>query len=92
MMRKWLVVTALGALLTIGVVVIGCQSSGSKAAPRAAAPAGRGETRAPAAAPASTRPTATAKAVYTCPMHPQVRVTKPGACPQCGMDLVARQP
>ena len=25
--------------------------------------------------------------VYTCPMHPQVRQTKPGACPICGMGL-----
>lgn len=26
-------------------------------------------------------------AVYTCPMHPEVRQTKPGACPLCGMGL-----
>ena len=25
---------------------------------------------------------------YTCPMHPQVHMDKPGACPICGMDLV----
>lgn len=25
--------------------------------------------------------------VYTCPMHPQVRQTKPGSCPICGMGL-----
>ncbi|MBI1365711.1 MAG: heavy metal translocating P-type ATPase [Alphaproteobacteria bacterium] len=25
--------------------------------------------------------------VYTCPMHPQVRRTKPGSCPLCGMAL-----
>ncbi len=25
--------------------------------------------------------------VYTCPMHPQVRETKPGGCPICGMAL-----
>lgn len=25
--------------------------------------------------------------VYTCPMHPSVRQTKPGACPLCGMAL-----
>jgi len=28
-----------------------------------------------------------AGAVYTCPMHPQVRQTKPGSCPICGMGL-----
>jgi P-type Cu+ transporter len=26
-------------------------------------------------------------AVYTCPMHPEVRQTKPGSCPLCGMGL-----
>lgn len=25
--------------------------------------------------------------VYTCPMHPEVRQTKPGSCPLCGMGL-----
>lgn len=25
--------------------------------------------------------------IYTCPMHPEVRQTKPGACPKCGMAL-----
>ena len=27
-------------------------------------------------------------AVYTCPMHPEVRSPDPGRCPQCGMKLV----
>jgi uncharacterized membrane protein YraQ (UPF0718 family) len=27
-------------------------------------------------------------AMYTCPMHPEVRSTTPGRCPKCGMDLV----
>ncbi|MEK7112955.1 MAG: heavy metal-binding domain-containing protein [Patescibacteria group bacterium] len=26
--------------------------------------------------------------VYVCPMHPEVRETKPGSCPKCGMDLI----
>lgn len=26
-------------------------------------------------------------ALYTCPMHPDVKMDKPGKCPQCGMDL-----
>jgi Cu+-exporting ATPase len=34
------------------------------------------------------RPTASAQgAVWTCPMHPQIRRPKPGACPICGMAL-----
>jgi len=27
--------------------------------------------------------------VYTCMMHPEVRLNAPGACPKCGMTLVA---
>ena len=27
---------------------------------------------------------------YTCTMHPDVRLDKPGKCPQCGMDLVKK--
>ncbi len=32
-------------------------------------------------------PTATAGAIYTCPMHPQIRQGAPGNCPLCGMTL-----
>lgn len=28
---------------------------------------------------------------YTCPMHPEVVVDKPGKCPKCGMDLVPKE-
>jgi P-type Cu+ transporter len=31
-------------------------------------------------------------AVYTCPMHPEVRQTKPGSCPLCGMGLDLASP
>lgn len=34
-----------------------------------------------------TVPSGHAGAVYTCPMHPQVRRTEPGSCPICGMGL-----
>lgn len=27
------------------------------------------------------------KAVYTCPMHPEVKQNEPGKCPKCGMNL-----
>lgn len=30
------------------------------------------------------------KAVYTCSMHPEVKLEKPGVCPKCGMDLVKK--
>lgn len=33
-------------------------------------------------------PEAGAAQVWTCSMHPQIRLPQPGACPICGMDLV----
>src|SRR3954467_9683985 len=27
------------------------------------------------------------KVIYTCPMHPEVQMEKPGSCPKCGMTL-----
>lgn len=32
-----------------------------------------------------------AKITYTCPMHPEVKVDKPGKCPKCGMDLIEKK-
>jgi Cu+-exporting ATPase len=32
-------------------------------------------------------PAVTGTTVYTCPMHPEVRQDRPGACPKCGMAL-----
>lgn len=31
--------------------------------------------------------TAASETIYTCPMHPEVQESKPGACPKCGMAL-----
>src|SRR5450830_66999 len=33
-----------------------------------------------------------AGAIYTCPMHPEIREDKPGACPKCGMALEPEMP
>ena len=33
----------------------------------------------------------TAKADFTCPMHPEVHSDKAGKCPSCGMDLVKNE-
>ena len=30
-------------------------------------------------------------AVYTCPMHPEVKASAPGRCPRCGMALKQRE-
>ena len=40
--------------------------------------------------PKSKTDTAT-KTVYTCGMHPEVISDKPGKCPKCGMELVAKK-
>jgi len=32
----------------------------------------------------------TVKAVYTCPMHPQILQDAPGRCPVCGMNLALK--
>ena len=48
---------------------------------------------------ADVSPTATApipsaeqdEAIYTCPMHPQIRLPEPGDCPLCGMELVLEE-
>jgi len=29
--------------------------------------------------------------IYTCPMHPDVKLDKPGKCPQCGMNLIEKK-
>ncbi len=41
----------------------------------------------PAEAVAGPAPSAAPGAIYTCPMHPQVRQVGPGSCPICGMAL-----
>lgn len=49
--------------------------------------AGAGDPEAPAFEPAATQ----ARREYVCPMHPEIVRDEPGACPICGMALVARE-
>jgi len=43
--------------------------------------------------PAAAVPTPTlAEAIYTCPMHPEIRQDHPGDCPKCGMALEPEMP
>ncbi|WP_420808906.1 heavy metal-binding domain-containing protein [Chitinophaga oryziterrae] len=30
--------------------------------------------------------------LYTCPIHPEVVMDRPGICPECGMQLVPKEP
>ncbi|MBX5460079.1 MAG: heavy metal translocating P-type ATPase [Steroidobacteraceae bacterium] len=45
-----------------------------------------------AAAPRAQTGPATTNAVYTCPMHPEIRQIGPGSCPICGMALEPLMP
>lgn len=56
-----------------------------KAARLAEAQAAKTKSQPATQAPASS----TAQKVYTCPMHPQVKASKPGVCPICKMRLTA---
>jgi len=40
-----------------------------------------------ASAPAAAVGSASSEAIYTCPMHPEIRQKGPGSCPKCGMAL-----
>ena len=51
---------------------------------------GHGHTSAKPPAPVAA--SADAGAIYTCPMHPEVRQVGPGTCPECGMALEPEQP
>jgi P-type Cu+ transporter len=42
---------------------------------------------APAAAQLPPGLSSTQSVIYTCPMHPQIRLSEPGSCPICGMAL-----
>lgn len=39
----------------------------------------------------TTTPKSVNQIVYTCPMHPDVTLDKPGTCSKCGMDLVEKE-
>lgn len=41
---------------------------------------------------ATTEAEAVPGAIYTCPMHPEIRQDRPGACPKCGMALEPEMP
>ncbi len=44
---------------------------------------------APPARPFARKVTQLQQQLYTCPMHSDIRWTRPGACPECGMKMVA---
>ncbi|MBB1598455.1 heavy metal translocating P-type ATPase [Variovorax sp. UMC13] len=58
----------------------------------AADPAKYGAPPTVALAPVGPAQPAPAGAIYTCPMHPEVRQDHPGNCPKCGMTLEPEMP
>src|SRR5688572_13481305 len=44
----------------------------------------------PDSKPDTVKPVSQAKVVYTCVMHPEVQMDKPGNCPKCGMVLIKK--
>ena len=36
---------------------------------------------------AAAPPVPSQKAIYTCPMHPEIEQDQSGSCPKCGMEL-----
>jgi len=77
MKARILLVAVVAVALTWGILAMGCN-------PESQPPATGSEKPPEAAAPAA----AGQAAVYTCPMHPDVKSDKPGKCPKCGMALV----
>ena len=68
-----------------------CPICGMRLVPSTSSPAGgRGSNAAQAGSGTDSGGDAASsdRAVYTCPMHPEVRQDQPGKCPKCGMDLV----
>jgi Cu+-exporting ATPase len=60
--------------------------------PKAAEPMGPVVRAAETAAPTMGSAPNAASVIYTCPMHPEIRQSHPGACPKCGMALEPELP
>ncbi|WEK51821.1 MAG: heavy metal translocating P-type ATPase [Candidatus Kaistia colombiensis] len=58
-----------------------------KLEPARYAQAGHGAAKTGTAPTGTTHPAAAEGAIYTCPMHPEIRQIGPGSCPICGMAL-----
>lgn len=74
MKRPWLVITLIGLALASGII-------GAYIGRSSARPATTLSSTEPARAPAT-------QEVWTCSMHPQIRLDRPGTCPICEMPLI----
>jgi len=73
----------LNKLVPSGLVMLGMPAAARPAPPAQS----HGTTTGPASQVRSPRSEVQSQQVYVCPMCPEVRETKPGACPSCGMAL-----
>ncbi len=83
-------------VLAAAVAALFQSCSGERSGPQPAATAAPGE-HAGHDAPLDQRleklpPPAEAQQMWTCSMHPHIRLPGPGKCPICGMDLVPAAP
>ncbi len=69
----------LSAFFLISIAVLSCKNTENKT--------DAANTDSSAAAAPAPKDSSAQKAVYTCPMHPEVVSDKAGACPTCGMPL-----
>ncbi|MCF6284813.1 MAG: efflux RND transporter periplasmic adaptor subunit, partial [Candidatus Hydrogenedentes bacterium] len=75
---KWAGAKVLSLFLILAAVAIGFGLRGILAPPTQVAPAGSG----------AVQPTVAKAEVWTCSMHPQIQLPKPGLCPICNMTLI----
>ena len=80
--RGWILVVAIAISLVAAYLIHGVLTGGSESLPPA-------ETAAEHAEHAEHGATEQAQ-VWTCSMHPQVQLPKPGVCPICNMQLIPR--
>jgi len=72
------------AAIFLALISFGFSLSQRKSDPTVKAPVLKTENRQKKSVPA--------KVVYTCPMHSEVLMDKPGKCPKCGMNLIKKVP
>ncbi len=77
--RKWRRIVGVGAVIVL-VVALGLLATGGNTPTPAVASAN--------AAGTSADSTASQATLWTCSMHPQIKLPKPGKCPICFMDLI----
>ncbi len=85
-MNRILVVVAITVTFGLAIVIVGLSGVGMNTSH-----SGNGGRGGPCCGGAAPTPPSTQQNLYTCSMHPDVRLAQPGTCPRCGMQLVPVQ-